>query len=158
MYEPPRKKSYYRPKEEELEMMQRAYRSGADVINFGTSVLGMSKRTAQRYASKILDPLFSFKHRGGTKNLKITPPIHDFIIDLVNENNEITLEEIRDTVLQRHPQFENLSIATIWKHLDCQLITSKVMRYVSNEANSPENLQRRVDYVNFISKLEPDIH
>ena len=158
MYQPPLRKSYYRPKSEQLEFLYRAYTSGADIIQFGTSILGMSRRTAQRYALKVMDPTFSFKPRGGPRHTKVTPPIHDFMVRLVSENNEITLEEVRDRTLQRFPYLGKLAISTVWKHLDCQLITSKSLRYVSAEANTQENLQKRVEYVNFISTLDPTIH
>ena len=155
MYQPPLKKSYYRPKEEKLEMLIKAHESGQDVVQFGMSILDMSKRTAQQYAKEIIsNPLIKFKIRGGTKHKKVTHPIHEFMVKLVSENNEIKLEEIRDRTLERYPYLGNIAVSTIWKHLDCQSITYKNMRYVSSEANTEENLQRRATYINFISSYD----
>lgn len=147
--------SMYKPKPNDYEILRRVYINGGDVVKTGIS-MGMSSKTARRYLTRIImnKPVHQ---RGGSRNTKITPPILNYMIKLVEENNDITLEEIREKILQKFTDLTNLSTSTIWKYLDCRLITTKLIRYVSEEANSPNNLQNRFDYVTFMSNLDREI-
>ena len=121
--------------QEEVKMLTDAYNSNIDVFQVG-KLIGMSERTIRRWLSRIQEnngnPPF-LKPKGGNHNSIVTEEIENFMVRLIEERSDITLEEICLKTLERFPHIppNKLCIATVWNHLDCKLITTKQIRYVS---------------------------
>lgn len=87
-------------------------------------------------------------HRGGRVAI-FTQAQETFIVDMVRENNLITLREIRDKVIANNVNFQNIdvSLATIDQVLRCQKMRMKQVYRVPFERNSAPNKNLRYEYV-----------
>ena len=81
--------------------------------------------------------------RGGRRFNKVKSDHVKFVVNLIEENNRITLQEIVDQIRVR---FElQLSKPSVWKHLDMATYTLKKVRFESEKANILENKLREKD-------------
>ena len=147
--------------QEDIDFLAECYRRGLDMEVIG-ELIGLKSRSTRRWIKKIQEnngntPLL--RKRGGAYHKIVTKEMKDRMIQMVEEKTDITLEEIRTQILSEFPAVgkNKLCLSTIWNHLDGELITTKEIRYVAAQANSPENLQARINYVNEISRLDNEI-
>ncbi|XP_045483325.1 uncharacterized protein LOC123688727 [Harmonia axyridis] len=83
--------------------------------------------------------------RGGKRRTKITEEHREFIVQYVEENNKITLKELRQKFLTDHQII--VSSECLRKHLDGLLYTLKDVRREPERLNSGETKLRRKEYV-----------
>ena len=91
--------------------------------------------------------------RGGGKRRKITSEDSEFFNELINNNPQITLTEMKEKLKQHTGK--DVSISTIDKHLrnkmkEFGLPNYSVKRcvYIENRRNSEEILEKRIKYIN----------
>ena len=97
--------------------------------------------------------------RGGAKQRKLTAPMRDFLVSIVQENPFLTLDQMRARLLAEfHGDLATVDISTISRALDGQLFTLKCP---SREAdvpaarNSEENREKRREFANWLVNLPP---
>ena len=104
----------------------------------------VSLQTARRWI-RINDEGLEAKKKGGAKNNKLTSAHVNRIVELVEENSQMTLAEIRH---QLRIEFGiTVHTSTIHRHLKGKLYTVKKVTCVPSTANSLENRQKRADFV-----------
>lgn len=148
----------YSPKQQEIDALANVVRQGNDYYSVGVA-FQMSPRTIRRHVSKIIQNDYKsvpLKKRGGSHNQKITPMIEDFMVYYIENNPDVTLQDLKDKLLSLF--FINISCSTIHNHLDGRLITYKNQRYIAPDANSSENLQKRIDYLRTLTNLNVNIN
>lgn len=71
----------------------------------------------------------------------------------IEEHSDATLQEVKENILSTFPTIEDISITTIFNHLDGKLISYKKQRYIAPDANTDETLHKRADYLNKLTNL-----
>ena len=152
----------YSPSQKEIDAFRQTLIDGHDPKPIGKA-FGMTDRTIRKYQHEILKTNYGrivVSHRGGRRNVRINEVVEDWMIKFVESHSDSTLEEIRDNAFQhfRFPYLQNISLETIFNHLDGKLISYKHQRYISPDANSPENLNKRVEYLHQLTHLDVNLH
>ena len=88
------------------------------------------------------------KPRGGKRNVKIDEVKSGFLRDLLDEDNQRTLQDIKDALIGRYPEIGDISLAAIAKHIDehiCWTI-KRAHRYPAAR-DSDEVVEQRFQFV-----------
>lgn len=87
--------------------------------------------------------------RGGSRIAVFSQELEHQIMDLVNDNQTITLNEFKTKL--------NLSVSltTIWRWLKSMNITWKMTRPITEQRNSVEVIRERLNYVRWYNSLNP---
>lgn len=143
-------------KSEELDVLLAAFRKTGSCVETA-GFFGMSLRTGRKYNKIFHDNggvLPPIKKKGGSKKMLDDAQI-DQMIQWVEENEDITLIEIGAKVHLAYPRLnvDKLCTTTIWNYLEGRLISTKLIRYIHQDANSDANKQARVDYITLLTAL-----
>ena len=150
----------YVPREQDLIALTKTIVSGKDPQAVG-SALGMSPRTVRRRTLQIMQNNQNcpqIANRGGPHHCIVTPDMEEFMIQFLEDNSSATLEEIKRALLdQFNIPNDKISLSTIHNHLDGNFISYKKLRYISANANTPEVIQERVNYLNQLTSLPENV-
>ena len=106
-------------------------------------------QTARRWI-RMNDEGLEPSKKGGPRNTKLTSLHVDRIVKMIEENNQLTLEGIKQKLTLEFGITVHTS--TIHRHLKEKLYTVKKVTCVPATANSPENRQKRADFVRQIMR------
>lgn len=118
-----------------------AWEEGRDFIEVAR-LLGINVTTARSIVAKYLRDGNINDQRGGRREewVRLTPAVVNEIVDLVEQHPDFTLEQIRGQLQV------SLSIATISRALDSQLITMKKLEDCPAKRNSLSTRENRSQY------------
>ena len=94
------------------------------------------------------------KRRGGVKPMKMTEAHEEFVINLIEEKPDLSLQEVSDYL---YAEFGvRVSPQTVSRHLDGRCFTLKALRVELNAVNSDTNKAKRVTWSNKYLNLVGD--
>ena len=83
--------------------------------------------------------------RGGSRFRKVTEEHRNFMVEAIEANPRITLSQLVGLISQTFDL--TLTPKTVWKHLDAMAYTVKSIRFEPENANTPENKEKRKVFV-----------
>lgn len=149
----------YRTTQHDIEVLERGFRTTGSCTAMALA-MGMKARTARKYNDMFLHgngaPIILKRRGGSTKHLLDAVQIK-YMTSLVKGHQDITFEEIQRKMHVQYPGIPQtkLCISTIWNYLDGKLITTKLIRYIHPDANTPANKVARVNYLNNFNGIAP---
>ena len=120
--------------------------NGEDFILFA-SRLNVKASTARKIVSRAKNRGGVITaRRGGVKNTKMVDQIRDFVKNKVDENNQITLMAIKQSLEETFPIKPKISLMKIVRILDGHLYSLKSIQAVSVERKSDETKRKRAEF------------
>lgn len=132
------------------ERLVAAFTNGRDYQQLAGQ-LGIARQTARniiiRYEQR---GNVHLRVRGGARNRKIDGEMTDYWIDKIEKKPTITLKELNDRVRIDLPDKPHVSHQAVSKAIDGRLYTVKLVRSVPTQWNTPERLQERTEFGNWL--------
>lgn len=95
------------------------------------------------------------KPRGGAHNVLYNKEeLMSVLIDIIKRNNLLTFAEIRDQLQARTRKAP--SNATICTWLQMQVLTLKKISRNPSRQNTPESIQKRAEFIQWMCRLQPE--
>ena len=132
-----------------MEMKQRliqAYNSGEDYL-VAAGTLGIKEQTARSIILRHRNGQPIEDQRGGRRDetVKLSEEVMALLVEMVEQQADITLKSIKEQLANREPPIL-LSVSSIARGLDRQLITMKKLRPCPEQRNTPRIKQDRAAY------------
>lgn len=143
---------YNKISEQDKQRLYDAHNRGEDYVALANQ-LNIKRSTAwaiisraERNGGRVTRP------RGGLRQQrkKVTEEIVTFLLQIINEHPEYTLQQLSDEVQLHSPDQPRLSIATISRICQGQLITIKKLEDAPQERNSNSIKDQRASFANWL--------
>ena len=131
------------------ERIVNAFRNGNDWKELGR-MMGLAKQSVRNIVTTYMQTgRTNTLAKGGVKRQKLTQEMVVSIVEYVGANPAATLEQMRAHVMQANEALD-VSLSTVARALDGQMVTLKLLRQVPMDWNTPVNKEARRVYVQWL--------
>lgn len=133
-----------------------AHEDGRDYLELATE-LGVKRNTAYRIVWRYLRREKEHdRKRGGSRRQKVDQEMVAVLVEFIEDQPSSTLKELKSRLEERMPQKPIVSLSTIARMLDGQLITVKLLRDIPCQRNRADIKLARQNYANWF--LQEGMH
>ena len=138
--------NYKKIEQIDRERIIRSYEQGHDIVHVAHT-LDIKPQTARSIIKVFVnDERRNLLPKGGANAVKVNEEMVRFFVEYTQANPAITLREIRLRMRNEHANFPDVCEETISRHLDGQLITTKILRMITPDWNRPDVKLLRREY------------